>query len=633
MRKLTAMKSAFGAAAAGLLALLCLASTFPPACADDEVPFEAAVTDVGLVGLAITNFGFLGNNFTERSPSMEYPLGSEVEHLVRAGVWVGAVRADNGDTLVTSGTTDGRVGGRTDAATEWRPAAPLRRRSVLINDRFYSPEAISEQDFICAYADTTFLERDGEDHYPLGVRVDQRILGWSYEPADGFIIVEVEVTNLNPDVDLLDLHIGMYAELASGYKGRYEEWPPGGAWFDQKVLQFDPERLLVVEHHVTFDDGDAPQHAGIALLGTRPDTLGAMNPGFRWWAWDPGNLERDQDIERYVEISTPGFMDPSVIQLRDDPAELLTVGPWPFLAPGESVTAVYAFIGGNDYADVQVKADWAREAFRRDYVVPLPPPSPRLLVDSRPHGLTIRWDASPESVRDPSNGIEDFEGYRIYVSRGDEDGIPGIEWSLVGQADKVDQIGFNTGFDHLRDPFLADSLTYDYRYDLESLRDGHKYWIAVTSYDTGDPETPSLESGLGQNKTLFVPGAEARAAGSEGKVTVFPNPYRGRAEWDGVTERERFLWFAHLPPRAEIRIFTLGGDLVDTIQFDSGIYQAANAAGVNDPEGEDPVLAGGMAAWDLLSWNNQPVATGLYLYSVRDLDTNRAESGRFMVLK
>jgi hypothetical protein len=278
-----------------------------------------------------------------------------------------------------------------------------------------------------------------------------------------------------------------------------------------------------------------------------------------------------------------------------------------------------------------VKSDWAREAFRRDYVVPLPPPSPRLLVDPRPHGVSVRWDASPETVRDPSTGLEDFEGYRIYVSRGDEDLVPGIEWSLVGQADKIDQIGFNSGLDHLRDPYPGAGFTYEYRFDLESLKDGHKYWVAVTAYDTGDPETPSLESGLGQNSTLFVPGAEADPGGQN--VTVFPNPYRGRAEWDGVSERERFLWFAHLPPRAEIRIFTLGGDLVDTIQFDGRTYRAANAAGVNDPDGEDPVLAGGIAAWDLLSWNNQPVASGLYVFSVRNLDTSHVETGRFMVLK
>jgi hypothetical protein len=598
----------------------------------DDVEFEVAVTGAGSVGLTVTNFGFFGNNFNDRSPSFEYPLGSEVEHMVRGGVWVGAVRADTGDTLVATGTTDGSVGGRTDAATEWRPASPMMRRSILIADRNYSPDAISEEDLVTTYNDTLPIDRDGEDHRPLNVEVTQRVLGWSYDPADAFVIVEVEVKNLNEDVDLLNLHIGMYSELASGFKGRYEDWPPGGAWFDQKILDFDPERLLIIEHHVTFDQGQAPQYGAISLLGTRPDSVETMQPGFRWWAWDPGALERDQDVERYAELSTPGFMDVSVIVLQDDPAELLTVGPWPLVAPGESVTAVYAFIGGINIPDVQARADWAREAFRRDYIVPLPPPSPRLFVDPRPHAITLRWDASPESVRDPSTNLEDFEGYRVYVSRGDEDGIPGIEWSLVAQADLRDELGFDSGLDHLSEPYTGEGQNYDYRYNVRSLKDGHKYWVAVTSYDTGDPETPSLESGIGQNRTLCVPGTESDP-GDERKVVVFPNPYRGRASWDGVTERERFVWFANLPPRAEIRIYSLAGDLVDTIQFESDSYNAANAAGVNDPIGENPVLSGGIAAWDLLSWNSQPVATGLYVFSVRDLDTGDLESGRLMVIK
>jgi hypothetical protein len=235
-------------------------------------------------------------------------------------------------------------------------------------------------------------------------------------------------------------------------------------------------------------------------------------------------------------------------------------------------------------------------------------------------------------VRDPSTNLEDFEGYRVYVSRGNEDGIPGIEWSLVAQADLRDGLGFDSGLDHLAEPYTGEGQNYDYRYNVRSLKDGHKYWVAITSYDTGDPETPSLESGIGQNRTLCVPGTESDL-GDERKVVVFPNPYRGRASWDGVTERERFVWFANLPPRAEIRIYSLAGDLVDTIQFESDSYNAANAAGVNDPLGEDPVLSGGIAAWDLLSWNSQPVATGLYVFSVRDLDTGDLESGRLMVIK
>jgi hypothetical protein len=315
---------------------------------------------------------------------------------------VGAIRADTGDTLVTTGTTDGRVGDR-DLVTEWHPHpdSALVRRSTIINDRNYSTRAISEEDFVASYNDTVPIDRtNAEDHRPLGVLVTQRVLGWSYEPADAFAIVELTVENINPDVDLLNLHAGMYAELASGFKGRHEEWPPSG-WFRQKVLEFDPARLMVAEHNVSYDNGQAPQWGAVALLGTRPDSLGAMQPGFRWWRWAPGDETRDQDAERYVELATPGFEDVSVIVLQDDPVELLSVGPWPLLAPGERATVAFAFIGGNNLADLQAKADWAREAFRRNH--PAAPPLAPPLRRSAPRGLTTAGIGAPSRC-DPSTG-------------------------------------------------------------------------------------------------------------------------------------------------------------------------------------------------------------------------------------
>ena len=60
-------------------------------------------TDGNAMGLVITNYGFFGNNFVSRAPSMEYPLGSQIDHLIRAGLWIGGINAE-GDTVVSSGT-------------------------------------------------------------------------------------------------------------------------------------------------------------------------------------------------------------------------------------------------------------------------------------------------------------------------------------------------------------------------------------------------------------------------------------------------------------------------------------------------------------------------------------------------
>src|SRR5262245_8614506 len=65
--------------------------------------------DLNLMSMNVTNYGFLGNNFTVRTPSMEYPVGTGHEHLVRGGLWVGARTVDT-DRGVTTGAKAGSTG-------------------------------------------------------------------------------------------------------------------------------------------------------------------------------------------------------------------------------------------------------------------------------------------------------------------------------------------------------------------------------------------------------------------------------------------------------------------------------------------------------------------------------------------
>ena len=90
-----------------------------------------------------------------------------------------------------------------------------------------------------------------------------------------------------------------------------------------------------------------------------------------------------------------------------------------------------------------------------------------------------------------------------------------------------------------------------------------------------------LESGRTQNEVMVVPAP--RAGERSGGVVVFPNPYRVEARWDaGEGVRNRYMWFANLPPRCTIRIYTLAGDLVYEYDFDGATYNGANARGIYD---------------------------------------------------
>jgi hypothetical protein len=84
-------------------------------------------------------------------------------------------------------------------------------------------------------------------------------------------------------------------------------------------------------------------------------------------------------------------------------------------------------------------------------------------------------------------------------------------------------------------------------------------------------------------------------------VNIFPNPYFGQNSAE-INPVERFMTLTHLPDGAIIRIFTLAGDVVKTID------DATRA--------EQGTLGTGTARWDLRNQSDVPVASGMYLMHV-----------------
>jgi hypothetical protein len=101
-------------------------------------------------------------------------------------------------------------------------------------------------------------------------------------------------------------------------------------------------------------------------------------------------------------------------------------------------------------------------------------------------------------------------------------------------------------------------------------------------------------------------------------IFVVPNPYVATNEIEprnpiSNTERgDRRLYFANLPQTCTIRIYTLAGELVDTITHESS-------------------LDDGKAFWDLRSRDNMNIAYGLYIYHV-DSEVG-SFVGKFAVIK
>jgi endo-alpha-1,4-polygalactosaminidase (GH114 family) len=73
--------------------------------------------------------------------------------------------------------------------------------------------------------------------------------------------------------------------------------------------------------------------------------------------------------------------------------------------------------------------------------------------------------------------------------------------------------------------------------------------------------------------------------------------------------------FIHLPRRCTIRVFTLSGDLITTIDYEA------------PPDQPDK----GEVSWNLLSASNRALASGVYVYAVES-DFGR-QIGKFVLIR
>ena len=101
------------------------------------------------------------------------------------------------------------------------------------------------------------------------------------------------------------------------------------------------------------------------------------------------------------------------------------------------------------------------------------------------------------------------------------------------------------------------------------------------------------------------------------KIAVVPNPYVGAASWEAATTSvgrgERKVFFIHLPQQCTIRIYTISGHLVQTIEHNG-------------------TFADGQEAWNLTSRDGMDIAFGIYVYHV-DAPGIGTKIDRFAILK
>jgi hypothetical protein len=341
-------------------------------------------------------------------------------------------------------------------------------------------------------------------------------------------------------------------------------------------------------------------------------------------------------------------------------------GPYT-MAPGASVRIVVAEIAGvMDYAAVNAgdpggffpdstiaaierNAGLARDAVRWGMGadvdgfplaadVPESPPAPETEAVNASAGtdrpaIGVIWDDIAEiaTIADGAGGVfydgtQDLDGYRIYrstdfqyVSDTQPSALRGAEWTLLADI-PLAEVG---------QYFDADLSRY--RYVDEAVAFGVRYGYYVAAYSSTPRPWTSANGTVVADLPELVSGSYNRSeavsalAGPVNSFDIYaiPNPYvygdPRRSFFDGARTTPR-IEFRNLPERATIRIYTVAGDLIRTLEHNPSVY-GGNVSGT--------------ATWEQDSDSGLLVAPGLYIYHVMSETEGLAGrfTGRLMIIR
>jgi len=407
-----------------------------------------------------------------------------------------------------------------------------------------------------------------------------------------------------------------------------------------------------------------------------PDRFSRMSKGLQFKSdWDQSGLGRSIR---------------SIIRVPGNRTNVLSCGNLRSLNPGESMSVAFAVVcakkdnseGLANGLDTKIQrqnltanALWAQTAYNGEdanadgilspeedqnqnfkidrYILPSPPDVPRTKVVSRNNKVDIFWADNSENSIDPISKEKDFEGYKLYKSSFGFDIKPTIDlqnsYELIAEWDKEgNAIAYNTGLKKIKmkqdTMFPGDSILYNYKYTIENLQNGWQHAVALTAFDKGSAKNNlgSLETSQKSNQFFVFTGTAGNEIPETEKPFVYPDPYYSGAAWQGSSTRpeDGKLYFANLPARCEVRIFTTAGDQIDEFTHDASTYNGSESwfktYSTFSQDKADPdkrVFSGGEHDWNLLSKDSQIISRGLYLFSVKDLKTGKFYTGKFTIIK
>jgi hypothetical protein len=190
-----------------------------------------------------------------------------------------------------------------------------------------------------------------------------------------------------------------------------------------------------------------------------------------------------------------------------------------------------------------------------------------------------------------------------------------------------------------------------YHYVDHDVKNGFLYFYSVTAFDSTGFGQGKVELN-GRRAAVEAEGVSPQSsANAKQKVWVVPNPYRGvhniqerPSSWDLTPNASdptgTHIDFYGLPDgQWTIKIFTLAGDLVQTLSSMDAVDASTRSATVIDSHGQShtnvtkqqDTPGDGQARWNLISRNGQDVVSGIYLFTVAS--KRGAERGKFVLIR
>ncbi|RMF70003.1 MAG: hypothetical protein D6743_00940 [Calditrichaeota bacterium] len=504
--------------------------------------------------MIVTNYGQIGG---DRGQGTVWP-GTEKEgriaEYINRGGWFfgGIVPADSSnsssnaglDTLVSEGTAAWSV----VDFPEMFPHYPDERSAIQVRSRdpnspFFSPDAVSDEDFISVYTDTfnvsgNFPFVPPKHRRPLGIEVVEKSYQFSDSFAADLVFFDLVIRNVGQN-HIRNFYVGLFVDDDIGclFSNTFTDREDAVGFM--RVNAFGDTVNTAWILNTDGDEGCVAGTVGLRIL--RPTRRIAFN----WWSSDVDVFSRDDwgpttpdvytgrpntddpvgspvyDSEKYRLLSNgsidypqfdlqknefdpripPGFPnDPSRFLLsagplgtRDstisDPSDEMFGQTVKMFAPGDSVQFTLAIIGGEgDSSKAKTQGTFDPHAFvdlgRNSVIASSLFDTPG--VDTDGDGFAGR-DVDGDGIPDRGDGVPDFKGPepppspRLTVFQQNRQVT--LDWSAADpQRPGYDATDPTQPFNHIN-PFLSDdpATEFDERLDFEGFR--------VLRSESGEPGT------------------------------------------------------------------------------------------------------------------------------------------------